>query len=80
MCTSYQAQTREIVDQVREWPVEARRELAHDILSTVEPSTNGPRSKSIKDLAGLMRTADSPPDDAECRAILEDELIRKHLR
>lgn len=80
MSTAHQAQARQIVDQVRSWPDEARRELAHDILSTLPAPTNGSRRKSLRDLLGLMKPCDQPPDDAECRAILENELIRKHVR
>ena len=80
MSTVYHAQAQEIVDQIRDWPAEARRELAADILSTLRPSTSRGTGKSLKSLLGLMRTVNRPPDDAEFRAILEDELIRKHVR
>lgn len=79
MATVYESKARQIVDQVRDWPDEARRELAQEILSTL-PTSSEPRRGSLKDLLGLIKTAGPPPTDAECRAILEEELIRKHLK
>jgi hypothetical protein len=80
MPTTYEAQTREIVEQVREWPVEAPRELVQDILSTFVGSVNGGPARSLKDLLGAMKTNDRPLSDEECRKILEEELLRKHVR
>jgi hypothetical protein len=72
------ADVREIVDRVRSWPADARIELAQEILSTV-PARDRPRPKgSLQNLLGLLRGAGPPPDDAECRRILEAELLRKH--
>lgn len=80
MSIAYQAHAREIVEQVRDWPVEARQELVQSIISTLPQTTNGRRGKSLKNLLGLLKTGDRVPDDAECRAMLEEELIRKHVR
>jgi hypothetical protein len=43
----------------------------------VSPST---RKGTLKDLLGILKTDGSPPNDDECRAILEDELVKKHLK
>jgi len=79
MATAYESEARQIVDQVRDWPVDTRQELVQDILSTL-PRHSEPRRLSLKDLLGLVKTVGPPPTDAECRAILEEELVRKHLQ
>jgi hypothetical protein len=79
MGTAFESAARQIVNQVRDWPVDARRELAEDILSTL-PAHSEPRRKSLKDLLGLIPTDGHPPTDEECRAIIEEERLRKYSR
>ena len=52
------------------------------ILETIEthPVSPPPRTGSLKDLLGILKTDAPPPNDEECRAILEEELIKKHLK
>ena len=38
------------------------------------------RQGSLKDLLGVLKTSKPSPSDEECRAILEEELIKKHVR
>jgi hypothetical protein len=51
------------------------------ILETLEvPAVAQPaRTMSLKDLVGMLKTDCPPPTDEECRTIVEDELIKKHL-
>lgn len=58
-----------------------RLRLARMILETLETQREGnpPRQGSLKDLMGVLKTDVPSPTDEECRAILEDELIKKHL-
>ena len=51
-------------------------------LETIEthPVSQPPRKGSLKDLLGILKTDAAPPNDEECRAILEEELIKKHTR
>ncbi len=58
-----------------------RLRLARMILETLETQREGnpPRQGSLKDLMGVLKTDAPSPTDEECRAILEDELIKKHL-
>jgi hypothetical protein len=55
---------------------------AVQLSETVEPHpvSPPPRKGSLKDLLGILKTDAPPPNDEECRAILEEELIKKHLK
>jgi hypothetical protein len=44
------------------------------------PTSAPSRKGSLKDLLGVLKTDAPPPNDEECRAILEEELIKKHLK
>jgi hypothetical protein len=72
----------EILDRVKSWSPALRIVLARRILETVEthPASAPPRKGSLKDLLGILKTDAPPPTDDECRAILEEELIKKHLK
>ena len=39
-----------------------------------------PRKGSLKDLMGILKTDVPSPNDEECRAILEEEITKKHLK
>lgn len=71
-----------ILDQLKTWPTAKRLRLARMILETLEVPTvaEPPRTKSLKEIVGLLKTDAPAPTDEECRAILEEELIKKHLR
>jgi hypothetical protein len=51
-------------------------------LGTIETHTvdQPPRRGSLKGLLGILKTEAPPPTEEECRAILEEELIKKHLK
>jgi len=44
------------------------------------PVSEPPRQGSLKDLLGILKTDAPAPTDEECRAILEEELVKKHLK
>jgi hypothetical protein len=71
-----------ILDQLRTWPSSERLRLVRRILDTLETSTaeGPPRARSLLNLLGLLKTDAPPPSDEECRALLEEELIKKHVR
>jgi len=52
------------------------------LLETIEthPASPPSRKRSLKDLLGILKTDAPPPNDEECRAILEEELIKKHIK
>ena len=51
-------------------------------VGTIEthPAGQPPRKGSLKGLLGILKTDAPAPTDEECRAILEEELIKKHLK
>jgi hypothetical protein len=71
-----------VLDQLKDWPSTERLRLARMILETIETQTvsEPPRTGSLKDLFGILKTDAPAPTDEECRAILEEELIKKHLK
>jgi hypothetical protein len=71
-----------ILDELRTWPSSERVRLARMILETVENSSAdlSPRRGSLKDLVGILKTDAPAPTDEDCRAILEEELVKKHLK
>lgn len=68
---------RRIVQEVSEWPVERRVELAHEILQSCENRPSSGRA-GLRQLLGLLKSEDPPPDDDECRRLLDEELTRKY--
>jgi hypothetical protein len=48
--------------------------------NATHPAAQPPRTGSLKDLLGILRTDTPPPTDEECQVILEAELIKKHLK
>ncbi len=69
-----------LLDQLRAWSPSDRIRLARRILETLEGTVPDAPAQTLKDILGLLKTPDHPPGDEECRAILEEELARKHLR
>ena len=72
----------EVMDRVSTWSHSQRITLARRILESLEgPSApEQPGTRSLKNLVGLLKTDSPAPSDEECRKILEEELIKKHLR
>jgi hypothetical protein len=71
----------EVFGRVEAWPVEARRALAEKILGTIaDAAHSGPDQNPRTILHGLFKIDGPAPTDEECRQILEEELMRKHLR
>jgi hypothetical protein len=81
MSVARPGEIEEILDQSRRLPTSKRLRLARMILETLEasPVAEPPRIRSLNDVVGLLKT-DAPPTDEECRAILEEELLKKHLK
>jgi hypothetical protein len=71
-----------ILDELRNWPSFEKLRLARMILETLEPrpETASRREGSLKDLLGVLKTEAPAPTDEECRAILDEELIKKHVK
>ena len=71
-----------ILDELRNWPGSERLRLARMILETLELDRTSmpPRQESLVDLLGVLKTNAPAPTDEECRVILDEELIKKHLK
>jgi hypothetical protein len=82
MSVSESSNVQGLLDQLKGWPTSDRLRLARMILETLEAGTPGalPRPRSLRDILGLLRTENPPPTDQECQALLEEELVKKHLR
>jgi len=85
-------QTNEIgkvVDWVLTWPPSQRITLARRILETLDvPDVEAPgirprmeeptRGVPVERVMGLLKTDREPPDDEECRRIIEEERWKKY--
>ncbi len=71
-----------LIDQLKTWPSSDRLRLARMILETLEGGTpeGPPPARTLKDILGMLKSDTPPPTDEESRTMLEDELIKKHLR
>jgi hypothetical protein len=70
---------RVVLSQVSSWPVSDRIMLARKILETVETAPpRATRGYSAEEVISLLAMPQPAPDDAECRRILAEELVRKH--
>ncbi len=68
-----------VLRQVADWSEQDRVVLARSILATVSPSaTRSTRGYSADEVIALLKMPQPAPNDAECRRIVEDELLRKH--
>jgi hypothetical protein len=68
-----------VVASVSAWPERDRITLARKILETVErqPVVKA-RGYTAQEVIDLLKMPGPAPDDAECRQIVEEELIRKY--
>lgn len=73
------AEMTSVLKQVADWPEQDRFVLARTILATVAPAVSrAMRGYSADEVIALLKMPQPAPRDAECRQILEDELLRKH--
>jgi hypothetical protein len=83
MSTAEANEMADILTRIKTWSVPSRVTLARRILESVEgkPAIEpSPHTGSLKDLLGILKTDAPAPNDEECQAILEEELIKKHLK
>lgn len=74
-----QKEMSSVLTQVANWPVQDRMVLARKILETVDSTTpRATRGYSAEEVITLLKMPQPAPSDAECRQILEEELLRKH--
>ena len=70
----------EVVARVAAWPPAERIKLARRILETVETAgeKRSSRGYSAAEVIALLKMPQPAPNDAECKRILEEELLRKY--
>ena len=69
----------EILNRVKEWPLDMRITLARRILESAEtpPIGEPPRTLSLDQVIGILKTDAPPPTDEECERIIDEERMRK---
>ena len=73
------AEMTNVLKQVADWPEQDRLMLARTILATVAPAVSrATHGYSADEVIALLKMPQPAPSDAECRQILEDQLLRKH--
>jgi hypothetical protein len=89
MSTAGADEVSEILDRVKHWSPPSRLTLARRILESLDTSAVGgtePESPSetptrgvpVESVVGLLRTDREPPDEEECRRIVEEERWKKY--
>ncbi len=73
----------EVLRRVATWPAALQLSFARRILEALEHGREikgQTRGAPVEDLLGLLATSGPVPDDAECRRILEEELLKKYAQ
>lgn len=72
---------QELKDQVRQLPMGERLELVHTIIESLQdaPSQQPERSRTIKQMKGLLKTNEPTPTDEQVEAMLEERRVEKYL-
>ena len=89
MSTVESSEMADVLDRVKTWPAPQRLTLARRILETLEapdaraagvgrPPEGPTRGWPAEKVIGLLKTDREPPDDAECRRIVEEERWKKY--
>lgn len=89
MQTVESSELDEVLERVKTWPAPGRLTLARRILETLErpadkvenldrPPEGPTRGWPVERALGLLRTDREPPDDEECRRIVEEERWKKY--
>jgi hypothetical protein len=80
MSATQERDLAEVLDRVKAWPLPMRITLARRILETIEtPSiAEPPRTMSLDQVIGLLKTNGPPPTDEECERIIEEERMGKY--
>ena len=80
MTATQNQELTEVVNRVTGWPLDMRMTFARRILETVEiPAImEPPRTLSLDQVIGILKTDAPPPTDEECERIIEEERMRKY--
>ncbi len=83
MSTAEAEELAYVLDRVKTWSPPLRITLARRILETLDVSSRPPieeptRGWPVEKVLGLLKTDREPPDDEECRRIIEEERWKKY--
>jgi hypothetical protein len=75
------SQLTDILDRVKDWPVESRKVLARRILETFEPATTPAPTRSgrsVREWIGIGAGDSPPPDDETVRRWIDERRMEKY--
>jgi len=80
MTATQSRELADVVNRVKDWPLDMRISLARRILETVEMPAilEPPRTLSLDQVIGILKTEAPAPSDEECERIIEEERMRKY--
>lgn len=72
---------QELKEQAFQLPVSDRLELIRMLIESLQdaPSEQPERSRIIKQMKGLLKTAQPAPTDEQVKALLEERRVEKYL-
>jgi len=80
MTTAESSEMIDVLNRVKNWPLDVRMTLARRILETAQRPMiqEPPRTLSLDQVIGIVKTDAPPPTDEECERIMEEDLMRKY--
>ncbi len=80
MTTAESIEMVDVLNRVKDWPLAMRVTLARRMLETaVRPMIHEPpRTPSLDQVIGILKTDAPPPTNEECERIVEEERMRKY--
>lgn len=72
---------QKLKEQARQLPVNDRLELINDIIESLQapPNSHPDQTRIIKQMKGLLKTAQPEPTDREVEAMLEERRVERYL-
>jgi hypothetical protein len=80
MTTAESSEMVDVLNRVKDWPPDMRMALARRLLDTAERPAilEPPRTLSLDQVIGILKTDAPAPTDDECDRIIEEERMRKY--
>jgi hypothetical protein len=80
MSATQNEEISDVFNRVKDWPLDMRITLARRILETTEVPAiaEPPRTLSLDQVIGVLKTGGPAPTDEECERIIDEERMRKY--
>jgi hypothetical protein len=80
MSATQNEEITDVFNRVKGWPLDMRITLARRILETTEVPAiaEPPRTLSLDQVIGVLKTGVPAPTDEECERIIDEERMRKY--